>query len=64
LGPLALEESSLNLLRELSDSFGPSGFERETAGIVKREAQKYADEITFDKLGSLSGYLETSGEHG
>ena len=48
-----MEASSLNLLRELSDSFGPSGFERETAGIVKREAQKYADEITFDKLGSV-----------
>ncbi len=48
-----MEEASLNLLKELSDSFGPSGFERETAGIVKREAQKYADEITFDKLGSV-----------
>lgn len=48
-----MEEASLNLLRELSDSFGPSGFERETAGIVKREAQKYADEISFDKLGSV-----------
>ncbi len=48
-----MEESSLRLLKELSESFGPSGFERETAGIVKREAQKYADEITFDKLGSV-----------
>jgi putative aminopeptidase FrvX len=48
-----LEEASLNLLKELSDSFGPSGFERETAAIVKREAQRYADEIMFDKLGSV-----------
>jgi putative aminopeptidase FrvX len=48
-----MEEESLALLRELSESFGPSGFERETAGIVKREAQKYADEISFDKLGSV-----------
>lgn len=48
-----MEEASLELLKELSESFGPSGFERETASIVKREAQKYADEITFDKLGSV-----------
>jgi putative aminopeptidase FrvX len=46
-------EPSFELLKELSESFGPSGFEREPAAIVKREAQKYADEITFDKLGSV-----------
>lgn len=44
---------SLPLLKELSESFGPSGFERETAAIVKREAQRYADEVIFDKLGSV-----------
>jgi len=43
----------LNVLKELSESFGPSGFEREVAAIVRREAQLYADEITFDKLGSM-----------
>ena len=43
----------LNLLKELSESFGPSGFEREVAAIVKREAEPYADGITYDKLGSL-----------
>lgn len=48
-----MEETSVNLLKELSDSFGPSGFERETAAIVKREAQKHADEVLFDKLGSV-----------
>lgn len=48
-----MSEESLNLLKELSESFGPSGFERETAAIVKREAQRYADEVTFDKLGSV-----------
>jgi endoglucanase len=44
---------SFELLKELSESFGPSGFEREPAAIVKREAQRYADEISFDKLGSV-----------
>jgi endoglucanase len=46
-------EQSFELLKELSESFGPSGFERETAVIVKREAQRYADDISFDKLGSV-----------
>jgi endoglucanase len=46
-------DGRFSLLRELSESFGPSGFERETSAIVKREAQKYADGIMFDKLGSV-----------
>ena len=48
-----MDEEQLKLLKELSESFGPSGFERETAAIVKREAQRYADELAFDKLGSI-----------
>ncbi|HXY56153.1 MAG TPA: hypothetical protein VEH01_00935, partial [Nitrososphaerales archaeon] len=48
-----MEEEQLGLLKELSESFGPSGFERETATIVKREAQRYADGLAFDKLGSI-----------
>jgi len=48
-----LEPDRVDLLKELSQSFGPSGFEREPAGIFKREAQRYADEISFDKLGSV-----------
>jgi putative aminopeptidase FrvX len=50
---VGLQERQLNLLKELSESFGPSGFERETAAIVKREAKKYADDLTFDRLGSI-----------
>ncbi|MDG6947287.1 MAG: M42 family metallopeptidase [Nitrososphaerota archaeon] len=48
-----MQSDPLQLLKELSESFGPSGFERETAAIVKREAKRYADEVTFDKLGSI-----------
>jgi putative aminopeptidase FrvX len=40
-------------LKELSESFGPSGFEREPASIVKREGSKYADEVLYDKIGSI-----------
>jgi len=48
-----MEAKSLEFIRRLSESFGPSGFERETAGIVKEYVAPFADEITSDKLGSL-----------
>jgi len=40
-------------LKELSESFGPSGFEREPASVVRREGSKYADEVLHDKIGSV-----------
>lgn len=48
-----LGEESLAVLKKLCDSFGPAGFERETASIVKEEASKYADRVFTDKLGSV-----------
>lgn len=48
-----MDEKTLRLLKDLSESFGPSGFERETATIFKKESQRYADEISFDNLGSV-----------
>ena len=50
---MSLEPDSLDILRELSESFGPPGFEREPAGIVRREGSKYADEVLHDKIGSV-----------
>lgn len=50
---MPLDSSSIALLKELSESFGPSGFEREPAAIVKKAGEKYADEVLFDKLGSV-----------
>jgi len=50
---MTLDSSSINLLRDLSESFGPSGFEREPASIVKKAGAKLADEILYDKLGSI-----------
>ncbi len=49
----SLEPNSLELLKELSESFGPSGFEREPATVVRREGSKYADEVLYDKIGSV-----------
>ncbi|MCX8162566.1 MAG: peptidase M28, partial [Candidatus Bathyarchaeota archaeon] len=48
-----LDEESISVLKALCDSFGPAGFERETASIVKGEASKYADHVFTDKLGSV-----------
>jgi len=41
------------LLKEMLESFGPAGFERETAAIIKKAVETYADEVTTDKLGSV-----------
>ena len=48
-----IDEKSIKLLKTLCESFGPSGFEREPARIVKNNIQPYADEVTEDKLGSV-----------
>jgi len=48
-----MEEKALNLLKGMLESFGPAGFERETAAIIKKAVKAYADEVTADKLGSV-----------
>jgi putative aminopeptidase FrvX len=48
-----MEQGALDLLKRLSESFGPSGFEREPVSIVKGWVQPFADELASDKLGSL-----------
>lgn len=48
-----MREESIKFLEELTNSFGPSGFEKEPARIVKSYVSKYSDSIGTDKLGSL-----------
>lgn len=48
-----MDERSIKFLEELVNSFGPSGFEREPARIVKGYVERFADEVYTDKLGSL-----------
>lgn len=43
----------MELLRELSLAFGPSGCEGNVREIIREYVTPYADEITEDKLGSL-----------
>jgi len=47
------DEKSLDILKRMTESFGPSGFERETIRIIKEYMKPYSDEILTDKLGSI-----------
>ncbi len=50
---MALDGNALGFLKVISESFGPSGFETETAAIVKETGAQFADEVSGDKLGSV-----------
>ncbi len=43
----------IHLLEELCNAFGPSGFEHEVQRIVRDYGSKYADEILYDRMGSV-----------
>jgi len=48
-----LDEEGLEILKRLTESFGPSGFERETAAIVRKRMENVADSCWVNKLGSV-----------
>ncbi len=48
-----MNDSELEFFKKLSESFGPSGFEREPLMLLKNYVKSFADEIKMDKLGSL-----------
>jgi endoglucanase len=41
------------LLKQLTETFGPSGYEENVRKLVRAEVEPYADEIRVDALGSL-----------
>ena len=47
------DKKAIEFLKNMTESFGPSGFERETSGIIKKYMQPYSDEVITDKLGSI-----------
>ncbi len=59
---MSLDGRELSLLKEMSESFGPSGFEIETASIVKKAGERFADEVLKDKLGSVIFRLKGKAE--
>lgn len=48
-----MKKDSLKFFEKLCNASGPAGFEREPTLIAKEYVEKYADEISSDKLGSL-----------
>lgn len=48
-----MDDKRIELLKNLVDGFGPSGFEREVTAIVTKTMRPIADAITVDKLGSV-----------
>ena len=53
------DQQAMKFLEELTNCFGPSGFEREPARIMKDYVSRYSDKVYTDKLGSLM--FETKG---
>jgi len=49
-----LDKKSLDLMKEMMEAFGPSGFEREVNGIAKAYMEPYSDEVVVDKLGTVT----------
>lgn len=41
------------LLKQLTETFGPSGYEENVRNLVRKEIKPYADEIKVDALGNL-----------
>jgi len=57
-----LDKKATNIMKRMMESFGPSGFERETAQIIKQYMTDYSDKILRDKLGSLIFVAEGESE--
>lgn len=51
------------LLKELSQTFGVSGYEKEVRELIKGYVKDYADEILVDALGNLIVYKKGSGSN-
>ncbi len=51
----AIGDINLEMLKELSEAHGISGNEKEVSRMMKKWMNPYADEITYDNLGSIIG---------
>lgn len=51
------------LIKELTQTFGVSGYEREVRELIKNTVKDYADDITVDALGNLIVYKKGVGEN-
>jgi tetrahedral aminopeptidase len=51
----------MELLKELVNAFGPSGYEQPVREILMRELKKHVDEVHVDKFGNLIGHKKGAG---
>ena len=59
--PVAAQDRTKALLRDLADAAGPPGFEEPVRAVVVREMKPLADSLTYDGLGSV---IATQGAKG
>jgi endoglucanase len=50
------------LIRRLTEAYGPSGNEEQIREIIRREVEPHADEVSVDALGNLIALKKGSGE--
>jgi endoglucanase len=50
------------LIRKLTEAYGPSGAEEEVRGVIRAEVEPLADEVWIDPLGSLVARKKSDGE--
>jgi len=50
------------LIKQLTEAYGPSGYEQAVREIIRSHVETYADEITVDPLGNLHVLKKGSGE--
>jgi Cellulase M and related proteins len=55
-------ENNIELLRRLSEAFGPTGCEHEVKEIIAKELDGLCDEIYTDKLGNLIAIVRGAGQ--
>jgi putative aminopeptidase FrvX len=54
----------MELLKQLTESFGPSGFEDETRDIVEKELKGLCDKVWVNTMGSVIGFKAGKGKAG
>ena len=49
-----IDEKAIEVMREIMEAFGQSGFEREVNYLITKYMKEYADEVIYDKLGYVA----------
>src|SRR5690606_10468308 len=51
-----------DLLKKLTETYGPSGNEEEIRRVIEEEMHEYVDEIDIDVMGNLIAYKKGNGQ--